>query len=552
MKHRIKATLALLLCSVLCSCTEIPDELPDNYSTDTITESTVSQLLSETALTYDTSVSSSAETAVSEISQVTILSESVSETETVPSESELQSDSDTVTVSDTYMEISEIESETSLSEALESETTSETIFEPGTLPPETTAVITSETKPTAPSVTIVTIPTLPVQETDTFSETSVTSDTSADTQSDTYYPQSSYYPLNFDRQKAMWVSYLEYDRMMRNADEAQFTEALGKCFDNIAALGCNTVYFQVRVYGDAYYSSSLFPKGDRLTGDYDPLRIAVRAAHDRGLSLHAWINPMRLMTDSQMKSYSTEYKIGEWYNDPSKNGKYIVNSAGRWYLNPAHAETVSLICDGISEIVTAYDVDGIQIDDYFYPTTDTSFDSAAYEASGTDKNLADWRRETVTKMVKRMYETVHSANPRVLFGISPQGNTDNNYNDLYADVFTWVSTEGCCDYICPQIYFGFENGALPYAETVDKWDKLVTSDNVKLVIGLAAYKSGTEDKYAGAGSSEWIDSTDILARQRDLTDIYNAGYAYFRYDSLFLPEPSVAASVNAELENLRK
>jgi len=155
-------------------------------------------------------------------------------------------------------------------------------------------------------------------------------------------------------------------------------------------------------------------------------------------------------------------------------------------------------------------------------------------------------------MVKRMYEAVHSANPRVLFGISPQGNTDNNYNDLYADVFTWVSTEGCCDYICPQIYFGFENGALPYAETVDKWDKLVTSDNVKLVIGLAAYKSGTEDKYAGAGSSEWINSTDILARQRDLTDVYNAGYAYFRYDSLFLPEPSVAASVNAELENLKK
>ena len=73
------------------------------------------------------------------------------------------------------------------------------------------------------------------------------------------------------------------------------------------------------------------------------------------------------MTDSQMKSYPENYKIGQWYNDASKNGTYIVNSSGRWYLNPAYAETVSLICDGIREILTAYDVDGIQIDDYFYP-----------------------------------------------------------------------------------------------------------------------------------------------------------------------------------------
>lgn len=522
--------------ALLCGCSQVTDELPDSYyETDIISETETSPVtaFSEQSITT-ASETSSITTSASEISSeaeiskadITDVSHTSAESETEPAVSETVTALQTESETETY-----------------SETASETEFVPGTLPPETTAPVSAAA--TAPSITIVTIPTLP-QNTETAASESVSSGTNA------YYPQSGYYPLNFDRQKAVWVSYLEFDRIMRNADETEFTNALNACFDNIAALGCNTVYFQVRVYGDAYYNSSLFPKGDRLTGDYDPLEIAVKSAHDRGLSIHAWINPMRLMTDSQMKSYPESYKIGEWYNDPAVNGKYIVNSSGRWYLNPAYAETVSLICDGIREIVTSYNVDGIQIDDYFYPTTDPSFDSAAYAASGTSLSLADWRRDNVTKMVQKMYETVHSANPKALFGISPQGNTDNNFNDLYADIYTWCSTSGCCDYICPQIYFGFDNSAQPYAETVDKWDKLVTSPDVKLVIGLAAYKSGTEDKYAGSGSSEWINSTDILARQRDLTDIYNAGYAFFRYDSLFLPDPAVAASVNAELDNLRK
>lgn len=524
MKKIFRSISAVLAAAVLiCGCSRVTDELPDSYYETDISPAAV---YSETAVSSETSSVSSSEIIISK-AETTHISEASAETEVRTSVSEA-----VTTVSET-----ETTAETS------AETVSETEFIPGTLPSETSASVS--TAATAPSITIVTLPTLPETSESTAAET-VSSETEA------YYPQNGYYPLNFDRQKAMWVSYLEYDRIMRNSDEAEFTKALNSCFDNIAALGCNTVYFQVRVYGDAYYKSSLFPKGERLTGDYDPLEIAVKSAHDRGLSIHAWINPMRLMTDSQMKSYPESYKIGEWYSDPSKNGKYIVNSSGRWYLNPAYAETVSLICDGISEIVTSYNVDGIQIDDYFYPTTDASFDSAAYAASGTSLTLADWRRDNVTKMVKKMYEAVHSANPKVLFGISPQGNTDNNFNELYADIYTWCSTSGCCDYICPQIYFGFDNASLPYAETVDKWDKLVTSPDVKLVIGLAAYKSGTEDKYAGSGSSEWINSKDILARQRDLTDIYNAGYAFFRYDSLFLPDPAVAASVNAELDNLRK
>ena len=505
----------VLLCAVLAgSCSALSDELPDSYfETDTVSETSA-------AVEPEGSELSSSETAAS----VTAASETYA-SETAVSETEA--------------------SETDICETLASEVTSETAETENIAAEVSSAAETSETTVHETIVSAIT-----ASETSVSSE-EVTSETAPASENTAYYPENGYYALNFDRQKAVWISYLEFDRIMKNADEAAFTASLGECFDNISALGCNTVYFQVRAYGDAYYSSSLFPKGDRLTGDYDPLKIAVKLAHDRGLSIHAWINPMRLMTDSQMSALGNDCVIGRWYGDSSKKGTYIVENGGRWYLSPAYSDTVSLICDGIREIVTGYEVDGIQIDDYFYPTTDESFDRAAYNASGTALSLDDWRRETVTKMVRQMYLAVHGANPTAVFGISPQGNMSSDHDTLYADIYTWCGSAGYCDYICPQIYYGFENSALPYADTVNSWAKLAGED-ISLVIGLAAYKSGAEDSYAGEGKNEWIYSSDILSRQRDLTDIYGAGYAFFRYDSLFEPDRAVSAHVSQELDNLKK
>ncbi len=392
-----------------------------------------------------------------------------------------------------------------------------------------------------------------IPETD-MSEEPLSADTSAQSMTEAvlqaYYPRNNYYSLNFDTQKGMWFSYIEYESIMRGRNEQEFTSALNECFDNIVSVGCNTVYFQVRAYGDAYYDSSLFPRGENLTDDYDPLEIAVKTAHDRGLSIHAWINPMRLMTDEEMQNLPEGYVISDWYADPEKRG-YISRSEGRWYINPAYYEAVSLICSGIAEIVTGYDVDGVQIDDYFYPTVDPAFDETAYNASGTTLSLGDWRRQLVSTMVRRIYETVHDADPTVIFGISPQGNAASDYETLYADVYLWTSEEGYCDYICPQIYYGFDNAALPFEETAESWRDMVTAQGVSLVIGLAAYKVGYEDKWAGSGSGEWQESTDILARQAEVALSLGAGYALFRYDSLFNPDPAVSELVEKELENLK-
>lgn len=375
------------------------------------------------------------------------------------------------------------------------------------------------------------------------------------------YRTNSYSALNYDEQKGIWISYLEYSSAMMNKSAKAFRKTMGEYFDNVKALNFNTVYVQVRAFGDAYYHSELFPTGDRYNGtigaklSYDPLEIMVEEAHSRSLSVHAWINPMRLMTDSQIMSLSDSYTIKKWYNDAEKCGKYIVKSDGRWYLNPAYPEVEKLISDGITEIVSGYDVDGIQIDDYFYPTTASSFDSDAYKASGTVKSLSSWRKDNINDMVKRMNKTVHSANPTVLFGISPQGSVDNNYDTLFADVKTWCRSSDYCDYIIPQVYFGFDNAALPYSDTIALWSSMTSSGHVKLIIGLAGYKIGTADNYAGAnGKNEWINNTDMLAKQmKAAKKLENyGGVAIFRYGSIFEPDSSVAKHVNAELSNITK
>lgn len=169
---------------------------------------------------------------------------------------------------------------------------------------------------------------------------------------------------------------------------------------------------------------------------------------------------------------------------------------------------------------------------YFYPTQEESFDTAAFKESG-NSDLKQWRTENIDNLVKGVYNTIKNVNPNIIFGISPQGNIDSDCNVLYADVKKWCSEEGYCDYIVPQIYYGFENESLPFENTVNEWLKLNTCDNVKLIIGICTYKIGKEDKWAGSGKNEWKETKGIPAKQAEFvfknkTD----GIAVYSYESL--------------------
>ena len=112
-----------------------------------------------------------------------------------------------------------------------------------------------------------------------------------------------------------------------------------------------------------------------------------------------------------------------------------------------------------------------------------------------------------------MYQAVHTADKNAVFSISPQGNLLQNYDTLYADVAAWCAAGDCCDLLIPQIYFGYRNELCPFAETVEEWMLLPRADSVQMAVGLAAYKVGEEDNFAGDGSREWISEPGLLARQ---------------------------------------
>ncbi|MCD7771695.1 MAG: family 10 glycosylhydrolase [Oscillospiraceae bacterium] len=397
---------------------------------------------------------------------------------------------------------------------------------------EVTTTVATTTATTAATTITTTISTVTSTATTTASDEDVDIDDEVDV--DEIVSQlgsNSYTALNYSTVKAVWFAYLDIDNMLAGATKAEFTESVSEAFSYVESLGFNTVYVHVRAFGDAYYYSNYYPFTSAYSGtvgdkpSYDPLEIMIAEAHKLGLSFHAWVNPMRTTTKKNFESMSSSYTLKQWYSSSSTNGTYLVydSDTGYYWLSPAYSAVRELICAGIAEIVSNYDVDGIHIDDYFYPTTDESFDKLAFSVSGSS-DLSQWRRDTVSQLVKEIYSTVKSCNSSVLFGVSPQGNLDNNLNKLYADVELWCSTTGYLDYIVPQIYYGY-NGSLPFDTTAVQWENLVTSSSVKLICGIAAYKVGT--------TTEWS-SGSMLSKQTDYISTLSgySGCAYYRYSSL--------------------
>lgn len=360
-----------------------------------------------------------------------------------------------------------------------------------------------------------------------------------------------------DEVRAMWISMLDYAQYTTGKDEAGFREAFASIVDDCAALGLNTLFVHVRPYGDAMYPSAYFPWSSYASGTqgvdpgYDPLAVMLELAHAKGMQVHAWLNPLRICRDEAMQQTLAEDNIGLlWWNE--QNGRVCIADGGLYY-NPASDAVHTLVLNGIAEILEHYDVDGIHFDDYFYPTTDEEFDDldyAAYQRDGGTMSLADWRRDNVNRLVRAVH-TLCAEKGRV-FGISPAGNIENNFQSLYADVERWCSQDGYVDYICPQIYFGFDHATRPFVETMEDWAAFCRED-VALYIGLAAYKVGLSDTWAGDGAEEWVENTDLLARQIEALRANEkaSGFALFRYGSMLDPTQDVAENMQQELTALR-
>jgi len=328
--------------------------------------------------------------------------------------------------------------------------------------------------------------------------------------------------LNYGTVKGVWISQYEITTIALSgssqANKTTYTTKVRNMLTAVKNCGYNTIFVQVRPNGDSFYPSTLYPMSKYVVGayglaaSYDPFQIIVDEAQELALSVQAWVNPMRLMETGEITSVGSTYKIKQWYNDTTKRGTYIVAVNGTYYLNPAYADVRNLIIDGVEEICTKYNVDGIHFDDYFYPEGVTSsFDQAAFSASG-QSNIGNFRRACTNALVKGTYTAVKAIDSNIKFGISPAGSITGNLYSIYADVNTWVNNQGYVDYVAPQIYWGFEHTQSPFQEVLDEWATLVgKKDYVKLIIGLdLSMAYGTTDSYDG---TEWTDHKDVIARQ---------------------------------------
>ena len=336
-----------------------------------------------------------------------------------------------------------------------------------------------------------------------------------------------------DDMRGVWVTYMELS-MENESDKSE--AAFRKKFEKIAAdcqsFGFNTMIVQTRPFCDALYNSKLFPASHILSGTqgesagYDALKIMCEVCHDHKMKLHAWVNPYRV-TASQTPS-----KLSE--NNPYMKDKSlgIVTDSGI-ILDPSNKKARKLITDGVREIVENYPVDGVQYDDYFYPADIENSDSARYseyiDSAGTQgaMTLEQWRTANVNLLIAETYIAVHQSSQNAVFGISPQGNLGNNAQ-LCADVVSWCGKQGYADYICPQIYFSPDNPRLGFSEALSDWTELSYAENVKLYVGLAAYKAGTD-----ADEGTWQNSDTILSDEYNILNKNNtvSGFMLYSYAS---------------------
>ncbi|MFZ2888018.1 MAG: family 10 glycosylhydrolase, partial [Ruminococcus bromii] len=348
-----------------------------------------------------------------------------------------------------------------------------------------------------------------------------------------------------EKMRGVLVSYMELSMenessKTQKAFEDKFTEIAQKCRDS----GFNTLIVQVRPFCDALYKSSYFPWSHILTGtqgknpQYDALQIMCDICKENNLKIHAWINPYRVSSNETPKKLSDN-------NPYIKNSEIGIKTDNGIFLDPSNETAQQLISDGVKEIAENYDVDGIQFDDYFYPTKNESFDKKQYEAYiekyGKENcmSLDNWRMQNVNTLICNVYRTIKSVDSSVEFGISPQGNIGNN-DGLYADVKSWCTCKGFADYICPQIYFSLENPALTFEDCLDSWTSLDFDENVKLYVGLGGYKAGNGEY----DEETWLLSDSILADEYDILRNNKSVRGFMLYSYSCLEDDTAKKEIN--------
>lgn len=363
----------------------------------------------------------------------------------------------------------------------------------------------------------------------------------------------------------------------------EMREMLDKLQDN----SINTIIVQIRPTADSFYPSNLEPwsmylngkQGERPNPYYDPLEFIIEEAHRRCMDVHVWINPYRVTNAlTQIRNLDRNHLF-------YKNRNLFVEYGGKYYFDPGLDETREFLNKVVEDILLRYDVDGVHLDDYFYPYPDGNKDFP--DAETFKKNprgfapnqKADWRRNNVNMVISEIHQTIKNLKPWVQFGVSPFGVWRNgysdprgsathagiqNYDDLYADILKWLK-DGDIDYVVPQLYWEIGKKVADYEVLVKWWSENTFGKN--LYTGLyasglienktLAWKNGNElarqlkmnQQYPNVEGSVYFSAKTFLQNPRGLLDTLSNNY--YKYPALQPIPKNDYGEASAQPQNIR-
>jgi uncharacterized lipoprotein YddW (UPF0748 family) len=346
----------------------------------------------------------------------------------------------------------------------------------------------------------------------------------------------------------------------KNLSTSQQQQELTALLDRAAALHLNAIVFQVRPAADALYASKIEPWSEYLTGTqgkapdpyWDPLEFAARESHKRGLELHAWFNPYRARQEGA-KSPLAPNHIAR--TNPSLVKKY----AAFLWMDPGEKAVRERTVRVVLDVVKRYDIDGVHLDDYFYPYPERgrrgrgelpfpdNVSWTRYQKSGGTLSRADWRRQNVDQLVEALHDGIHQVKPWVKFGVSPFGiwrpgypsqiRGFDAYEKLFADARKWLR-EGWVDYFTPQLYWPTTKPEQSYPALLQWW----VGENA---MGRHLWPGNFTSRAGGPGASafpvsELVEQIRVTRAQPGAT-----GNIHFSMKSFLLNQASMNDSLNS-------
>ena len=362
--------------------------------------------------------------------------------------------------------------------------------------------------------------------------------------------------------RAAWVATVAHIDWpsRRGLTSAQQRAEMLDLLDKAQAIGLNAIVLQVRPAADAIYPSTLEPWSEFLTGasgrapdtPWDPLAEWVEQSHRRGLELHAWFNPYRARHSSAATALAANHLAN---TDPGIVRRY----GDLLWMDPGEPRAAQRMVDVVLDVVQRYDIDGVHLDDYFYPYPlkdtqgrDIPFpDEPSWQRAGAPADRAAWRRAQVDQLIERLHAAIHVAKPWVRFGISPFGlprpdrrppgiTGFSQYDQLHADVERWLS-EGWLDYLAPQLYWPIAQPAQSFPVLLDAWLR----DNPRgRHVWAGLFTSRIGDRQRPYTAQEVLDQIAVV-RERSALHPSAAGHLHFSMTALAANRDSIADRLRA-------